>query len=146
MRPFYLRVDDEIYLRAPRPDDALTLYSLINTQRDYLGKWLVWVPRHTKMEHTLDFIHQANKFNIGGQKLTALIIKNEHIVGSLSLVRINKEHKKAEIGYWINENAQKQGVVSKSCTKLIEYAFHKLELNKLIIKVTHGNTKSLCYC
>ena len=142
MSSFYLKVDRDIFLRGPEVTDAEVAYRIIDAQREYLGEWLDWVHRTTTVQQTLDFIQMSIKLNAGGQKLTSFIFKNKQLVGSLSLVRISKEHRKAEIGYWLDENFQGQGIVSKSIAKFIEYSFDELHLNKLTIKVVEQNKKS----
>lgn len=59
-------------------------------------------------------------------------IKSEKkIVGKISLFRINKEHKRAGIGYWIGKKYRKQGIVSEAEKAVLDFAFNKLKLNKI---------------
>ena len=143
MQPLSLTVDHQVLLKSPNIEDAEEVYQLIDSQRDHLGEWLAWVHRTTSVRHTLDFIQTSIKFNAGGQKLTFFIKKDNQIIGSLGFVRIDIQNKKAEIGYWLDQNHTGKGIVSKSCRQLIHFGFQTLNLNKLIIKAIQENTASL---
>jgi ribosomal-protein-serine acetyltransferase len=52
-------------------------------------------------------------------------------------------NKKTELGYWLAENMQGKGIITGSITVLIRFAFKKLKLNRVQIKVAVGNFKSL---
>ncbi len=142
MLDFSLEVEKDLMLKAPRPQDAEMVFKIIDRQRKYLGQWLSWVSRQFSVEDTRHFIGQSLKFNQGGQQLVCFIWFQGNIVGSLSLVRIVKAHKKAEIGYWIDQNWQGLGIVSKCCRRMIAYSFEELSLNKLVIKVSSENEAS----
>ncbi len=121
---------------------AQELYNLIDKQREYLGEWLIWVEKTKSVKDSQTFLKEAGIFNRGGQRLITLIKKNGQLVGSIGFVKLDKINKKGEIGYWISQNEQGQGIITKACKKLIEYAFKHLDLNRIIIKMDSQNHKS----
>ena len=46
------------------------------------------------------------------------------------------------MGYWLSEKMQGKGIITKWVKKLIRYAFQKLRLNRIQIKIAVGNSKS----
>lgn len=69
------------------------------------------------------------------------------MVGSSSLVDIHHQSdgddiKCADIGYWLDKDHVGQGIVTKSCTKLIHYAFTTLniEVARIITVVDNDNS------
>lgn len=63
-----------------------------------------------------------------------IIIKpNNRIVGGVGLNSINRKQKKADIGYWIAEPYWRKGYVSEAVKKLINFAFNKLSIEKIVI-------------
>ena len=44
---------------------------------------------------------------------------------------INKNNKKAEIGYWVGEDFWNQGYCTEAMRKVIKYAFEDKKLNKI---------------
>ena len=142
MRKKILIVDEKIELRLPDEKYATELYNIINTQRSYLGKWLPWVPRTNKIEDTQKFLKDARLFNRGGQKLITIIFFDKKIAGSVSLVYISKEHGYAELGYWLSENLQGKGIMTKAVKRLIDYAFQHTEVHRIEIEAATKNEKS----
>lgn len=137
-----LKVSKDIELRLPQVSYADELFCIVDRERSYLRTWLNWVDDVKKKENTLEFIRTSQVFNKGGQRLSTIIFKGEQIVGSLSLIKINKPQKIAEIGYWLSEHQQGQGIITDSCRRIIEYTFRTLDINRIEIRVASPNKKS----
>ena len=82
------------------------------------------------------------RFSKGGQQLHSLIIYKNQLVGLVGFNTIRKVHQKAEVGYWLAENMQGKGIVTKSVHRLIHYGFHKMNLNRVLIRVNTENIAS----
>lgn len=137
-----LKVSEGIELRLPDTAFADDLFVIIDQQRPYLRKWLSWVDETQAVEHTQDFLRTSRMFNKGGQRLTTFIFERETIVGSIGLVKIDKDHQYAEIGYWLRQDYQGKGIVTKACRRIVDYAFRHFKLNRLEIRVASPNIKS----
>ncbi len=48
----------------------------------------------------------------------------------------------ASLGYWLGENFAGNGIITKSCKAMINYAFTTLNLNRIEIKCATKNYKS----
>ena len=48
----------------------------------------------------------------------------------------------AEIGYWLSENEQGQGIITKCCEVLISQAFETYAMQRLQIPAAENNLKS----
>lgn len=129
----HLQIDESICLKSPDLKYTKDLFEIVNQQSHYLGEWLEWVPRINEFKHAQDFIYQSIRLSSGGQQLVTFIFWNQHLIGAVSLVRINRWHQNAELGYWIHKDWQGQGIVTRSCAGLINYVFDNLELNRLYI-------------
>ncbi len=138
-----LKVTDQIELRLPKLAFAEELYDIIDRQRLHLRPWLSWVDKTHSVDHIREFIRSTKSFNTGGQKLTTFIFKNNEIAGSIALVKINKLHKIAEIGYWLREDFQGNGIITQSSQRLINYTFNTMEINRVEIRIARPNLKSL---
>ena len=64
------------------------------------------------------------------------------LVGVIGYHIIDKTNKKTTIGYWLDQNYQGKGIMTKAAKMLIEFAFKKLELNRIQISCAIGNDKS----
>ena len=67
-------------------------------------------------------------------------------MGTAGFNYINTSLKKAEIGYWLSEQAQGSGIMTRACKTLIDMAFTELDLDKIEVPVAIGNTASRAVC
>ncbi len=71
-----------------------------------------------------------------------MILFEGKIVGVAGYNRINWSNKTAYIGYWLGEEFQRNGIMTKVVKSLTDYAFDELKLNKVEIRTAVGNKKS----
>ncbi|MBI2042973.1 GNAT family N-acetyltransferase [Candidatus Pacearchaeota archaeon] len=72
-----------------------------------------------------------------------ITIKDKNkIIGVIGLANIDKNNKKAEIGYWIGKKYRKQGIVSEAEKTVLDFGFNKLKLNKIFGKAMPENMGS----
>ena len=138
-----LFITKNLELRLPEKEFAKTLFHIIENQREYLGKWLPWVEKNQEENDSLNFLKSSILFNNGGQRLTTFVFHEKELAGSVSFVKIDKENRAAEIGYWLSENKQGKGIMLQSCERLIKYGFEKMNLHRIEINVAPENSKSL---
>lgn len=138
---FTFRLDDRIYLRLPEESDADELCAVIDTNRAYLSRWMPWAIHQTP-EATLEFIHLSRRQFAENRGLTALVLEDDRIVGTLGLNEINAENRSAFIGYWIAEQSQGRGTITRAVAALIEHAFTRLNLNRIEIHAGVENKRS----
>lgn len=139
---FLLRVRDDVYLRFIRPDEAETLFKLVDANRAYLREWLDWVDAQTSAkvskENILKRIKKAEileTFDLG-------IFNADKLIGSMGFNSISIKNKKAEIGYWISREFQKQGIMTDCVRTLTSFGFNELKLHRIEIRCSTKNAKS----
>ena len=125
-----LWIDADTYLFFPTLAHTEALFTIIKEQRSYLEKHLPWVKNIQKEWHAQGFIREAMMMNKGQQRLTTFIIYQEQLVGAVSLLKIDHRDKRAEIGYWLRSDRQNLGIMTRSCQRLIHYAFKGLHLHR----------------
>ena len=107
-----------------------------------VNKYLGRQPSQTS-EEALNFIKKINE-NFGKNASCYWAITftgNEKLVGTISLFDISDELKKCEIGYELLPVHQGQGNMQEALEKIIEFAFHTLEL-ETIEAFTHKDNQS----
>lgn len=143
MIQFELIVDKDISLRLLQEEDAQNLIDLVDQNRSYLKEWLAWLDATRTIEDSINFIHR-NLLQYQTNKCSGLgmFFKGE-LVGMIGLLKNSTfNNYNAGIGYWLNKESNGLGIVSKSCTKLINYGFEEIDLNRIQIEVAGDNTKS----
>jgi len=133
-------VDDTILLKELGLDDVEAIFNTIVNERDYLEEWLPFVEFTREISYTRRFVE--NYLNSDNSDATFAIYYQRKFVGIIGLKDTDPDNKKTEIGYWLSESYQHRGIITFSCQALIDYAFDKLQLNRIQLKAATGNLKS----
>lgn len=137
-----INVDSEIELKQLEQSDSIDIFKTIDHQRDYLGKWLPFVATTKELSDTEKFVDSVVNANEDRFEFVFTIRKCKEFVGLIGFKDTDKLNKKTEIGYWISEKYQKQGIVTKSVDKLCDFAFNKQGINRIQIKCAVENMSS----
>lgn len=137
-----IQVDDTISLEFLEEIHAESLLNLVNANRTYLREWLPWVDHMHTVANFTYYINDTKKRAADRTDFGYAIIIDKNIAGRIGLHHINHQNKIGEIGYWLADGLQGQGIITKSCTAIINHAFTKLSLNRIEIKCATGNYKS----
>jgi len=132
----------EIELKTFSLDEANKLYQLIDKNRVHIGEWLIWVDKTKSVEDVEKMIQEYNERREKGEGLNFGIWYQAKLIGVISFAYIDKDRRKAGIAYWLDNDYQGKGIITKSCKYLIEYGFNNLNLHRIEISCATGNSKS----
>ncbi len=138
----HLRISDYLRLERVKLSMAETIFRTIDRDRDYLKTWLPFVEFTQEVSDTERFLQNVIFETRNKTNEIFSIWYNEEFSGLLGFNQIDHLNKKAEIGYWLAEKMQGKGIITASVERLIRYAFQKLNMNRVQIKVAVGNEKS----
>jgi len=127
-------------LRTLLPDDARELFSAVDANRAYLRQWLPWLDANTEVAHSLTFIRST--MAKGEEALTCAILLRGSIVGIISYHHMDPANRSVELGYWLGEPVAGRGIMTRCCRVMIDHAFTKLGLNRVIIRAAVDNERS----
>ena len=133
-----IQVSDIIFLKSISLTDSSVIFNAINQNRLYLRQWLPFIDATIDENYTFAFIEDT----LSRGELRYMMYHKDIFCGLIGFNNTDLANNKAEIGYWICENMQGKGIVTKSVSKLLNIAFNKLNLNKVTIKVGVSNYKS----
>lgn len=139
---FVHKIDEEVSLKLLELQDAARVYALTDNSRAYLREWLSWVDTTTSIEDTKGFIQHCLDGYAQNKSITTAIIYKGEIVGTAGYNNIDWTNKAVSIGYWLSEDFQGLGIMTKVTKGLTDYALHDLKLNRVEIKAAGENIKS----
>lgn len=139
---FIHKIDENISLKLIELNDAERVFELTDKSRNYLKEWLPWLDFTKNVEDTKEFIQSSLKSYAENNSMNTVILFNGEIVGTAGFNSINCSNKTAYIGYWIGEDYQGKGIVTKVVKALTNYAFNNINLNKVEIRVAVENMRS----
>lgn len=136
------RIDEYTLLRELTEDDADALYAAVDGNRAHLRAWLAWVDGQQGAADSLKFIQNSAAQIQQGCAFSLGIEHQGEIIGVIGFHEIDQDNQLAAIGYWIAACHQGKGIVTRSCGRLIDYAFDDLKLNKVLMRIAEENRRS----
>lgn len=143
---FNRTVDDEINLYLV--NDAFTerYAELAKENNKYLSQWLAWPGVCTTQNDFKKFVKNSLHQYADGKSMNCAIEFRGEIVGNAGFNTINHDLKKVEIGYWIGKQYQGNGIITRVCQHLIDFAFIKFDMEKVQISAAEDNLPSRAVC
>ena len=137
---FTYLIDENLFLRLPEENDADALFALFEKDREYLTHWNDWPKRIKTVADCQRFIFDHRRSYAEEKSIPAAMIYKGQFVG-ISTLEIQERYvvKKAELGYWLGEAYQGNGIVTMSCRVLLDEAFNRLGLNRICLRFKHVN-------
>ncbi len=137
-----IQVNKNIELKQIERSDSEDIFNTINTQREYLGRWLPFVDSTQKIEDTQNYIQRVEDSQPENRELVFVIHYAHTFAGLIGFKSTDKQNKKTEIGYWLSEPFQKKGIIISSVKALVKFAFDEMDINRIQIKCATGNIQS----
>lgn len=128
-------------MELAKPEMAPVIFETINRDREYLKQWLPFVNYTCSAADTRKFLQAVSAEN-NKRETVYSIWYNEEFAGLIGFKDTDWDNRKTEIGYWLAENMQHKGIMTACVKQLISYAFNRLKMFRIQIKVAEGNHRS----
>jgi len=138
----YLRVDDDLHLEKVKLSHAELIFNTIEQNRQYLRRWLPFVDQTRTTDDSRKFVKMLLSDQEKNRNEVFTIWYKGKFAGLAGFKEMDYINHKTEIGYWLAEDMQGRGIMSKTVWKMIDYGFRNLNFNRIQIKVATGNAKS----
>ncbi|MDD4990754.1 MAG: GNAT family protein [Paludibacter sp.] len=135
-----LYVNNDILLKEIGLEDVEAIFHTIDAEREYLAEWLPFVELTQDISFTQKYVESY--IATEEKDLTCVIFYKQKFVGLVGLKDTDYDNLKVEIGYWLSEPFQHKGIITGSCSALINYVFKELKMNRIQLKAATGNIKS----
>lgn len=139
---FTYEIDKDLTLKLLETRDAERVFELTDSSRLYLRQWLPWLDFTRSTEDTTTFIKSGLLDFAENKAMNAAIVYKKEIVGVAGFNNLNWTNKVAQIGYWLGEAYQGNGIMTKVAHALTHYALTDLQLNRVEIRAAVENHKS----
>lgn len=137
-----IRVDDEIELRLHELRYAEQYYALVVRNIEQLREWMPWAAEPQTLAGIRSYMQYSMHQFAEGMGLPTNLWYRGQMVGSIGYPRMSWETRQAEIGYWLDKDAQGKGLITRATSALVTYAFEELGLNKVEIHAASENHRS----
>lgn len=139
---FFREIDRDIKLSLSIPQYTEELFQLINKNRKFLKQWLPWLDNVKEASDTKEFIElQLLRFQ-QQEALHITILYRDRIAGVLGYNKIDRINNIGYIGYWLGQEYNGKGIMTKSVRELIEIGHSYYSLHRFDIRCAIENSRS----
>ncbi|MEX0799345.1 MAG: GNAT family protein [Bacteriovoracaceae bacterium] len=118
------------------------VFELVDKNRDHLRQWLPWVDSTKKEEDSLAFIESTLQQFERNKSLQCGIWFKGELAGIVGQHRVDWPNKWSSLGYWLAQEFEGKGIMTKACKGMIHHSFEAQKLNRVEIAVAVDNNKS----
>ncbi|KJV28094.1 GNAT family N-acetyltransferase [Luteibacter yeojuensis] len=136
--------DGVVTLRAYRDADAEALAAAVRESVATAGPWLAWARADYDTATAQDWIRLCKQAWLLGDGFEMLIVdaRTDTFLGGMGVNQRNREHRFANLGYWVRESAQRQGLVTRAGKLALRWAFEVAGLSRIEIVAARDNLPS----
>lgn len=139
---FPCKIENDLELMIPQMHHAPEITALVRHNLDRLKKWMPWAVSDYSLETANEYIRRNLTCLAEGTGFSVAIVLNGRIAGMVGFHDVNEQSRTADIGYWITDEAEGRGLVTKSCRVFIGYLFDEVGLKRIQIKCNIDNVRS----
>lgn|GEM_PF-5307671 len=121
-------------------DDTAAVFHAVEKNRRYLSRWMPFEHRSTNLEDTRAWIGTRPHF-VAERGVTLGIFDGDRVAGIISLLVDRPGDDGAHLGYWVDEDCQGKGWVTRTVSAACEYAFAN-GVERIVIEADVDNQRS----
>jgi|ERR1035437_1371246 ribosomal-protein-serine acetyltransferase len=137
-----LSISSRMQLRLLERRDTFELFTLLQENREHLCKWFNWVEDLDTRLKVFYYLHGVKFLERGMEGLQYGILYNNKLIGVVAYNHLERFSNKAQLGYWIANSYEGQGIAREACEKLIDFGFKEMGLNRIEIQCSIDNKRS----
>ena len=135
-------VDGDTALRAWRDSDLQSL--VVACQDQEISRWTRVPYPYGASDARVYLLQRHDTLHAGTAAPFAIVsaADRDHLLGSISLMRFAWNHARAEVGYWLAEDARGHGHVTRAVRLITAWGFRSLALERIDLLAATGNPAS----
>lgn len=127
-------------LQLMTPEVTPEVHALTVKNIDRLREWATWAQQEPTYDLSREWVNSRVEAYFRGRAIPCMIYDGHRALGSIEL-RIDPDRGIGEIGYWLDEDAEGRGIVTRACQSLMDYG-ETLGLKRFELRIATANDKS----
>lgn len=123
-------------------EDAEPLFALTDQNREHLRRWLPWVDHTKTAADTSGYIVSTLEQLAANKGMQCGVWYKGQLAGVIGHNHVDHGNRLANIGYWLGENFEGHGLITKACRFYLEHSFNVMKMNRVGIHCGVANKKS----
>lgn len=140
--PSRIPVDEGLELRLVAEGDEEEIFRVTEANRAYLREWLPWVDATRSVEDTRAFVARSMDQVRVSDGFQCRILHEGQFAGMVGYLYHDWKNLRTEIGYWLRQDLQGRGLMTRSAKALVDFAFVNLGLHRVEIRAATDNRRS----
>src|SRR4051812_4812997 len=133
----------QVKIRPYTLDDAPALYEAVRESVRDLGAWMPWCHESFSIDESREWVAgRIPAFESGSSFEFAIVANDGRYLGGCGLNQLDKEHRRANLGYWVRSSALRRGVATNAAHLLRDWGFQHTDLIRLELVIAVGNVAS----
>ena len=138
-----IEVDGETRLRQLVLGDRDAMWKALDSGRDYLGRYMPWMAEfNTEDDHTRGFNKRRAEQDFFDSSRGYILEHRGELAGTVDFGTPNRDNG-VEIGYWLREDLQGQGIMTRAVEAVITMLIVEVGLHRITIRAATSNLPSL---
>lgn len=144
LRPVPGILEGERVLVRPLADrDAVPLFEAVQESARHLRPWMPWWDQHPTPDASLDYIrHCQAQYTLREKFPMGMFTPDGAFLGGIGLHVHDWAVPSFEVGYWIRQSAEGQGLVTEAVKLLVTCAFSGLAAQRVQLRCDARNERS----
>lgn len=136
-------IGERIFLKARSIVQSEEVFALTDANREHLRPWMPWEATTLRVEDTLRYLSQAEKWWEKGEMFDYSLYEkpSNKLIGSFGLHNIDWGKRTCHLGFWIDQEKQGKGYIAEAM-KLGESAALNLGFHRIVMTCDRLNTRS----
>ncbi len=131
-------------LRPFEAHDATAFAAAARESAESVGRWMPWCHAHYSEQEARDWfgVCQRHRADETAYEFGIFDQAGGELLGGAGLNMINRPHNLCNLGYWVRQARQRQGVARRCVAVLSAFGFETLAFTRIEIVVAQGNLAS----
>jgi len=132
-----------VLIRQLNIGDSEEIYCLIDSNRDYLGNWLSWVPDTQSRSDAEAFLLKSLDLARERKGYFCGIFVGDILVGVAGATAYPGEKNSMYLNYWVSNAWSRRGLATQACRQLIHFLESKWCIDSFFVTLSDKNIASL---
>jgi RimJ/RimL family protein N-acetyltransferase len=140
-----LELSDEcLCLRPWQAEHLQPQVAAVQASMASLGRWLPWCHRGYDETDARSWINACQSHWRQGEQYAFAIhdARDGNLLGGVSLNQRNRQQRSANLGYWVRQSHQGQGIAAHACRLIARFGFEQLGLIRIEVVALVDNLPS----
>lgn len=131
-------------VRPWQPEDADALFTAAVESVETVGRWLPWCRQGYARDDSVAWIaHAQASWQLEEMFAFAIVDETDgSVAGGVGLNQFNRQHRSANLGYWVRQSRQGQGIAPRAVPAVARFGFETLGLVRVEIVAAEHNLSS----